>query len=130
MTIEPSLTTHSWRHTKLFLLAFYVLAVLWGITNALAPEPARATFILSWGVAVSMGWWAIVDAKLRERPIPTSARAWFVLLAWIIVPIYIIWSRRWRGVGWVVVNGACWYLLTAIAMNVVGFSVFGENWAR
>lgn len=116
-------------HTKWFLSAFYLLAVLSGINSALMPGTAT-DLILSFAVAISMGCWAVVDARLRDRPTPMSARAWFVLLAWFVVPLYVIWSRGWRGLGWVLAHGACWFLLATIAMNVVGFSVFGEDWGR
>jgi hypothetical protein len=131
MTSNPSPTmAPALRHTRWFLLAFYALAVLFGVGNALTREPGATGLILSLCLAVSMGWWAITDSKRHNHPIPMSARMWFVLLAWIVVPIYVVWSRRWRGVGWVLVNGVCWYLVVAVVMNVVGLSVFGDDWGR
>jgi hypothetical protein len=108
VTIALPTAMPSWGHTKRFLAAFYFLAVLSGLKGGIVPEPTATDLLLSLSLAVSMGWWAIVDARLRNRPIPMSARAWFVLLAWIVVPIFVIWSRRWRGVGWVLASGACW----------------------
>jgi hypothetical protein len=50
----------------------------------------------------------VVDAKRRGWPIPLFAQPWFVLLALILVPAYVVWSRRWRGVAYLALHAALW----------------------
>jgi len=77
-----------------------------------------------------LGWWAIVDARRRRHPIPLLARPWFVLLAGLVVPVYVVWSRRWAGVGWVVLHGVIWQLLATVSMHVGGLMIYGQVWLR
>jgi hypothetical protein len=70
----------------------------------------------------ALGWWAVVDARLRGNPIPLLARPWFFLFAWFLVPAYMVWSRGWRAVGWIVLNCIGWYAVataTWLALNII-----------
>jgi hypothetical protein len=116
------------RHTQLLLVLYYLLAEVWGVRNVWFWEPSRLDFLVPVTVAVALGWWAIVDAKQRGMMIPMFAQPWFILLAGIVVPGYIIWSRRWRGVGWVALHAALWIVLATVAMHVGGVIVFGGAW--
>jgi hypothetical protein len=79
-------------------------------------------------MTISLGCWALADSKGRRQPIPMLARPWFFLLAALLIPGYVIWSRGWRGVGWVLLHGIGWYALATIVMNVGGMVIFGEGW--
>ncbi len=130
----PSATPRAhtiWQHTWLFLAAFYVLGVLFGLTavRSAESEGARRTdLLLQVSLAVCLGWWAIVDARHRRHPIPTLARPWFFLLAGLLVPGYVIWSRGWRGVGWVVVHTVLWCAVVCGAAVLLGLALYGEQW--
>jgi hypothetical protein len=52
------------------------------------------------------------------------------LLAAILAPSYIIWIRRWRGVGWLVLHAVLWIALATLFMHVGGVIVFGRDWLR
>ena len=64
------------------------------------------------------------------RPIPAMSHHWFVLLAGLLVPGYIIWSRGWRGAGWVMLHGFLWYASATIALLVGGVAIYGKEWLR
>jgi hypothetical protein len=117
-------------HTFWFLAIFYVFAVAWGIRHIWYWVPSVVDLLMPVASAICLASWAIIDAKRRKRPIPLNSQAWFFLLAGIVVPGYVIWSRGWRGIGWVLLNLICWYMLTTVVMHAGGLMVFGEDWLR
>jgi hypothetical protein len=125
----PTVTRGFW-HTRWFLVAFYALAVVWGVRNVRFWEPSALDQLIPIALAICLGWWAIVDARRRRHPIPMLARPWFFLLAGLVVPGYVIWSRRWRGAVWVILLGILWFGLGTIVMHVGGVIVFGDEWQR
>lgn len=106
------------RHTLWFLVAFYALGVVWGIRNVRLAEPSALDVWVPAALSICLGWWAIVDARRAGNSIPLLARPWFFLFAVFVVPGYIVWSRKWWGLGGVILHAALWYLLAAIVMNV------------
>ncbi len=116
------------RHTAWFLMGYYALAAAWGIRQVWMSEHSGLDLIFTLLSALLLGWWAIVDAERRNHPIPMMARAWFLLFAGIVVPGYVIWTRGWRGLGWLLLHASCLYLLSTVAMNAAGFAVYGADW--
>lgn len=114
-------------HTLGFLVAFYTLAVMWGIRQVYYWEPSPLDFLVSVALTIALGWWAIVDAKRRQRPIPLLARPWYVLAAGVLVPVYVLSSRRWRGLGWLALHAVGWYVLATVVMSVGDRIVFGPE---
>jgi hypothetical protein len=127
--LPPTAASGFW-HTLWFLIAFYTLSVVWGVRNIRFREPSDLDLLMPVAFAICLGWWAIVDARRRGGPIPVLARPWFFLLAGVVVPGYVIWSRRWRGVGWVVLHAALWFVLATVAMHAGGMFVYGYEWLR
>ena len=118
------------RHTRWFLAAFYLLALMWGVRGVHHAEPSRLDLLFPIAFNLCSGSWAIDDARQRRRPIPALSRAWFVLLAGLLVPGYVIWSRGWRGAGWVILHGVLWYASATIALLVAGVAMYGVGWLR
>lgn len=118
------------RHNRWFFISFYSLAVLWGIRSIYHAEPSMLDLLIPLALTICLGWWALSDARRRRHPIPVMAKPWFLLLAVLVVPGYVIWSRRWRGVSWVVLHGLVWYLTATVALHVGGFMMFGKEWLR
>jgi hypothetical protein len=110
------------QHTFWFLIAFYALAVVAGIRGAYESESSALDVLLPIADAVCLGLWALADAKRRGHYIPTTARWLFFVLAGILVPAYVIWSRGWRGLWWVAVNFVAWVALATV-MTTVGAAV-------
>ncbi len=118
------------RHTLGLLVALYTLAVAWGVRSIHFWEPSRMDVVLHVAAALALGWWAIVDARGRRHPIPLLSRPWFFLGAGLLVPGYVVWTRRWKGLGWLALNGALWYAVATLVMHVGGWLVFGDEWLR
>ena len=56
------------RHTLWFLLAFHGFAVALGIRNIRYWEPSLLDLLAPFVIGISLGWWAIVDARRRRHP--------------------------------------------------------------
>lgn len=124
---RPNVASEYW-HTHWFLRAFYALAVIWGLRNILYWKSSGLDVLMPIVFAGLLSWWAFVDASQRRHPIPILARAWFFLSAGIMVPAYVVWSRGWRGIGWMVLHVVLWYLLATAIMFIGGMLFFGDNW--
>lgn len=128
---EPPTTRPTARATKVwptpawFLTAFYLTAVVWGIRGLYYWHPSGLDFWLRVSLAVTLAWWAACDARRRGRALPCPARFALVAFAEIAVPIYFIWTRRWRGLGWVLLHAFCWWVVSVLAMYGVGLLLPG-----
>jgi hypothetical protein len=105
-----------------------VLAVIWGARSVKYGGPSALDLLVPVALAITLGWWAIADAKLRGYDIPLFVQPWFLLLAGLVVPAYVLWSRKWRGVGWLILHAALWYAIATIALHAVGIIMWGEEW--
>ncbi|QEL19571.1 hypothetical protein [Limnoglobus roseus] len=114
------------RHTRWFLIAFYALAVGLGVRSIRPSDPSAFDLVGPLLFAVCLGWWGIVDARRRRQPIPLLSRPWFFLAAGIVVPMYVVYSRGWRGVGWIVLNAALWFTLSSVVMYAGWLMIHGE----
>jgi hypothetical protein len=118
------------RHRRWFFVSFYALAVLWGIRSIYHTQPSALDLLVPIALAVCLGWWALTDARRRRHPIPRTAQPWFFLLAVPVVPGYVVWSRGWRGLGWVALHTLLWYVVATVALHLGGLMVYGEAWLR
>lgn len=120
----------SLRRDWFFITAFHALAVVCGVRMVVA----GTNFILDLSLALMMPlilvWWAVRDANRRGKPISMFTRSWMFLFATVAVPGYVIVTRKWRGVGLVLLHGFLWYALYLIALNSWGFALLGEEWWR
>ena len=107
------------RHTRWFLLVYYSLFAMWGIRSAWPTVPSRLDIMVPLSLYAVASWWVVVDARLRGRAVPLLSQQWFFLAAGLLVPVYVIWSRGWRGVGYLALHGALGYLLATVCMNAV-----------
>lgn len=70
----------------------YALSVFCGIESHVGPGPLTE-LLMSLGVSTVMAQFCMLDARLRERPLPWSV-PWLILLSWpLSVPAYLFWSR-------------------------------------
>lgn len=112
------------------MLAFYALAVVWGMRNVWFWLPSLLDLIVPVACLICLGAWAIADARRRRHPIPILSRPWFFLMAWLLVPGYVVWNRGWRGAGWVALHAALGYVVVFAVTHIGGFIVFGQEWLR
>jgi hypothetical protein len=125
----PARTGIGW-NTCIFLVFFYLIAVANGLRSIWYWEHSPLDLLIPISLAFCLALWAFEDARRRKHPIPSLSKPWFLLLAFFVVPGYVIWSRRWRGVGWVALHAFCWTLLGSAVMMVGGIALFGPEWFR
>jgi hypothetical protein len=128
-TTSPEATAGSF-HSGCFLVAFYLLAVVWGVRSIYRSEASGLDFLVPVSLSICLGSWAVVDARHRCHPIPMLSQSWFLLLAVLVVPGYVIWSRRWRGLGWLALQFVVWFTVAAISVHVGGLAIYGRGWLR
>ena len=110
-----------------FVAAFYLIAVIWGVRHVDSRQPSILDVLVPAVMNLVLGWWAISDSLARECSIPVLTRQWFVIAAGVLVPCYLIWSRRWRGLGLVLLHAAAWFclsMLVSVAGRFVAFVAF------
>jgi hypothetical protein len=117
-------------HTRLFLFFFYALAVVYGLRQMRLREPSPIDFMMQIAMPLCLATWAMQDIRHRKYRVPLLAKPWFFLFGSIVVPGYVIWSRGWRGLGWVVLHLFVWVVLAAIVGVVGGMLVYGPDWMR
>lgn len=111
-------------HTFWFLIAFYALAVVGGIRGAYVSRPSALDILLPLSDALCLSLWALADARRCGYCIPLTSQWLFLVFATVVVPAYVIWSRGWRGLGWIAINVVGWFIFatvtTVISMTVLG----------
>ena len=118
------------QHTRYLLAGFYTLAVVWGTRNIYQNEPSALDLLVTCALAMCLAWWAVDDAHRRGAPIPVFTQSWLLMGAGIAVPIYFIWSRGWRALGWLALHTFLWLVLSAVITNAGGIILYGEKWFR
>ena len=98
-------------HTHWFLSIFYAVAILWGVRMSIYWEPSTLDYWAGAVVTVGIGCWALLDARQRDNSIPFLCEDWFVQLGWLTGPIYLVWSRGWRGILWLVLHFIGWIVV-------------------
>ena len=105
-----------------FCLCFYGLAVHEGIRAGSASDSHPTDFLASATFGICICAWALTDARRRGQPIPYSLRIWFYWLAPVVVPGYILGTRGWRGLGYLVFHALAWIVLMLAAMMLTGLA--------
>ncbi len=113
-------------HTLWFLAGYYFLCILSGARSAY-DGPSLLDLMIPLGYAVALSVWALVDARRRGHRIPLLSKSWFVLGYFVTVPGYVIWSRRWWGLLWLLVHAVIGFVVTFFTMLVFWLLLF---WGR
>jgi hypothetical protein len=111
-----------------FVFGYYGLAVFWGARNAIFAEQSAADILVNLLLAFCLALWAVADAKQRQKPIPRSLQFWFLMFAYVVVPGYVIRTRGWKGVGWVLLHAIGWYALALVTMLGAARLYYGDAW--
>lgn len=98
-------TDHRTRLRRLMVVCIYVLAAVWGLFSALRPDDGRLHLLLSAAIACAMTGWCVVDSRIRRRPVIRTFY-FLIFITWpLAVPIYLIWSRKLRGLIRICIHG-------------------------
>jgi hypothetical protein len=92
------------------VVAFYVSAALVGVTSALS-QNALVAYLGTLLMACTAAEWCLIDSSYRGKPMTWSVQ-FLVFVFWsLAVPLYLIVTRGWRGVGWLLLHVAGMYAI-------------------
>lgn len=71
---------------------------MFGVWSGLGLPESRFHTLFALVSQTLMAGICVVDSRLRKRPIVFTAQAALFFLWPVAVPVYLIWSRGWRGI--------------------------------
>jgi len=122
---------------RMVLVYLYSLFVLWPVHRVLTDAPIQTesgmriagnTF-LALALATQLGfmWFCTLDAGLVGKPLPQLARIG-IFIAWPLgVPIYLVWARRFKGVGLLLLHGFGLFLVFLTIYLIVSYLHYGPQ---
>lgn len=120
----------SWpAHTIIFLIGWYTLGAIAGV-RAIYASGSGLDALLPIGYAACLGSWVVADARRRGHPIPMLSESWVFIMAVFVAPVYLVWSRKWRGVGLLALHFFAWLAVAATAGLIAGRIIYGARWLR
>jgi len=86
------------------LVVYFSFAALGFESASLADDSAYTPIdiVASLACALFTTSWSVSDARRRGHPIVHVLQLLMFLTWAVAVPLYLIWSRGWKGLGWVV----------------------------
>ncbi len=122
---------------RVVLIYLYSLFALSGVHTALTRTLAQTdsglriaeNTLVALALARQLGfmWFCTLDAKLVGKPLLRLARVG-IFLGWPVgVPVYLLWARRLRGLGLLVLHGFVLILVAAVSMLATGYLVYGRT---
>ena len=122
----------AWEIRQRFVLvaALYLVIAVGYVVAVLRPEAVSVIrLVVSAAVATMAAYWCVVDSRVRGSPIVQSLH-WIIFFTWpIAVPIYLVWSRRWWGLGLALAHGIGIYAVCLAAYHLTGYLVYGAQWS-
>ena len=119
---------------RVVLVYLYVLFVLWPVYRVLTYGQIRtegglrlagcAFVALALGSQLGFMWFCTLDARLVGKVLPQLARIG-IFIGWpLAVPIYLIWARRLRGLGLLLLHGFL-MLVVSVASALIALCLHG-----
>ena len=90
-------------------------------------QDTLAQYLFTLLMASTAALWTVLDARRHNRPIVHIGQL-VVFFFWpIAVPLYLIWTRGFRGLGWAVLHAVGLFLTLYIAYVATGISAYGVD---
>lgn len=128
MTTSSILATESSRtndYRRLIIIAFYAAVAIASATNALNNNALVYGLGAILMASASAGW-CLLDASWRGQPLTWAAQLLAYLFWPIAVPIYLISSRGWRGLGWALLNALASFAVSIVAHAAAKYLYWGS----
>jgi len=115
-------------YSILWCVTCYVVLAVVSISMPFIFDVASAAGKLSaYALALPPAYWMINDAKMRGLFVPHVLQPGIVVFWWIVVPVYLLATRKWWGLLYLVLHYACyvgasvigWYLSTIFIWPIV-----------
>ncbi|TWU34337.1 hypothetical protein [Novipirellula artificiosorum] len=101
------------------LVALYVLTAVCGAVQVVTYESSAIHYLFSLSIALAATSWAVADSRIRGRRFIGILRVVYLLVWPLASLVYLLLTRRLRGLGWWGLNGAALFatlMLTFFSM--------------
>lgn len=121
------------RQRRIALIYLHVVFLFMGVLRGLLWYSSDANAIvhgeLLFAIAVSLGfmWCCTADARLMGRPLLPLARLGIFLLWQAGVPIYLLWARRLKGLGVLLLHGFLLLLVLVVSGLATAYLIYGDR---
>ena len=112
-------------HRRQIVVAFYVAAAIAAATDAVNNN-TPAYFLGSLLLATASGGWCLADASWRGNPMTWAVQLLTFLFWPVAVPVYLVASRGWRGLGWALLNAIAFVITSVAARTAVLYLRWGS----
>ena len=118
------------RYRNFLIICIYFLFSLCGVRRALFEGIQFADLAISFALSAAMVKFCAIDSKCRGETLLLSFH-WIIFFTWPFpVPVYLLWTRGVKGVGWAVLNIILLIVIYSVAFSVTGYLAWGESWLR
>ncbi len=122
---------------RIVLVYLYSLFALWPVYRVLTNVPietersmriASCAFVaLALGGQLGFMWFCTLDARLVGKTLPQLGRIG-IFFGWPLgVPIYLVWARRFKGVGLLLLHGVLLFLVSCSAAIAMLYLRYGPQ---
>jgi hypothetical protein len=129
LRISMNIAAQERRSRRILGLLLYVVAAACGWSEVFHPDHGgllQAFFALAFSILLT--YWCIIDSRVMGRPI-LSSFSWLIFFFWPVgAPSYLIWSRKWRGLGLAVLHAIGFCGVDFAFYNLAGCLVYGSAW--
>lgn len=131
--METTLDVRWRRQRRVALVYLYAVFLVSGVLAGLLWYSSDADAILRlqllYAIAVSLGfmWYCSADARLMGKPLLPLARIGIFILWPAGVPIYLLWVRRLRGLGHLLLHGLLLAVIKVAAATGAAYLAYGER---
>ena len=86
------------------VVAVYLIMIPVGSRAVIYAQPNRVDYVISLIIGILVTQFCILDAKILGKNLARSFY-WLIFFTWpLAVPLYLMWSRGWKGLLWAFVH--------------------------
>lgn len=115
---------HQSDYRWLLVVQLYLSTIAWGAVQVFN-QNIGPYLLFGIFMAATATQWTVLDARRRGHSIRHILLLLIVLFWSIAVPIYLIWSRGFRGLGWALLHALGLLLALCLGYYVTVFAVYG-----
>ena len=113
------------RLRRSFGVRLYVLLAAWGAIEAVGTPVWALYLLVGWMMASTVTSWCVVDSHILGRPMLRITHEMTFLIWPAAVPLYLIWSRRFRGLGITLLHAVGLTVICTVAFIVTALLKYG-----
>lgn len=109
-------------NTLTWCVAYYVVVGVFGTCDPFIVALDSSAILLSQiAFALPASYWLINDVKIRGNYLPHVIQPAIVNFWFFVVPVYVIWTRRWWGLLYITLHFAATYSVTMVGYYIAAY---------